>query len=469
VSLNCIEIENVIKYIKIPCIITNFSQLDEFSLVINTTFNNISQKILVSVRDNFNRITTIPEKENIETKDLRFSQFLNANIRYYVIKNVYQINYSRIVIFEIENDSLKLKFIARLWGVAGNILLLDNNNIILECLKRYPKRNEWVNNKFIFPDKNPDLNYSIREIFKNNESNIDNDKVYFYYKDVILNQNFFILKNNLLTILKKDIEKIKNEITNIQKISNEDEEKYLKIGELIKSFSYQIKQGEKKVKLFDYEREKEIEIELDPDLSPIDNAKKYFNKYKKIKDTKIQNAERLSLLNKRLEYLENNHKEVENLTKDNIKKLLEKKEKIIKKINKKENNEKTIGREFILSDSYKAIVSKNAKEAAEILSKVAKGNDYWFHIRDYSGSHVIVKYIKNKELTQKAKLEAAHLAFYYSKAKGDEGDIYFTQVKYLHKPNSKTPGLVIPIKEKNIKLKFDKKIIENIFLNNERI
>lgn len=467
-SLNCIEIENIIKYIKTPCIITSFSQLDDFSLIINTNFKEEIKKIIISVKDNFNRITIIPEKENLDTNDLRFSQYLNANVKFYCIKRIYQVNYSRIVIFEIENEQKKLKLVSRLWGVGGNILLIDENDIIIECLKRYPKRNEWINNKFIIQNKDPNLNYNIRDIFKNSKNEIDPYNVYFYYKDSILNEEFNTLKKNLISVLKKDIEKVKIEIENLEKFISEDEEKYLKIGELIKSYSYQITKGDKKIKLFDYEKEKEIEIELDPDLTPIENAKKYFDKYKKIRESKEENSKRLEFIKKKLIYLENTYNEISNLNKNDIEKLIKKKEEIIKS-NKKNFSERSYGREFILSDSYRAIVSRNAKESKEILSKVAKGNDYWFHIRDYSGSHVIVKHIKNKELTQKAKLEAAHLAFYYSKGnKGDEGDIYFTQVKYLHKPNSKTPGLVIPVKEKNIKLKFDKQILENIFLNNER-
>ena len=96
-----------------------------------------------------------------------------------------------------------------------------------------------------------------------------------------------------------------------------------------------------------------------------------------------------------------------------------------------------------------------------MLNKIAKGNDYWFHIRDYAGSHVVVKEIKNREITEKIKHEAALLALYFSKGKkADEGDIYFTRVKYLHK--AKGSGVVLPTQEKNIKVKFDENILKKI-------
>ena len=115
---------------------------------------------------------------------------------------------------------------------------------------------------------------------------------------------------------------------------------------------------------------------------------------------------------------------------------------------------------YNLSDGYLCYVSRSSKDADEMLNKVAKGNDYWFHIRDYAGSHVVVKDIKNKTITERAKNEAALLALYFSKAKkADEGDIYFTRVKYLHKAREVVSSYQL---RKNIKVKYDKEILDKI-------
>ena len=98
-----------------------------------------------------------------------------------------------------------------------------------------------------------------------------------------------------------------------------------------------------------------------------------------------------------------------------------------------------------------------------MLKTVARGNDYWFHIRDNAGSHVVVKNKGNVELPDKTRLEAAMLALHFSKSRNEtEGDIYFTRVKYLHKPNTNTPGLVFPTQEKNIKIKKQVDVIEKL-------
>jgi predicted ribosome quality control (RQC) complex YloA/Tae2 family protein len=62
------------------------------------------------------------------------------------------------------------------------------------------------------------------------------------------------------------------------------------------------------------------------------------------------------------------------------------------------------------------------------------------------------------------KIEASTLALYYSKGRNSsEGDIYFTRVKYLHKGKNSPSGLVIPTQEKNIKVIFDRNILDKIF------
>ena len=82
---------------------------------------------------------------------------------------------------------------------------------------------------------------------------------------------------------------------------------------------------------------------------------------------------------------------------------------------------------------------------------------------------MIVKNNKSGTIDPTAKIQAAHLALYFSQLRTDsnldaitDGDVYFTQIKYLRKPNTNTPGLVFPTQEKNIKVTFKKSIIMEV-------
>ena len=465
-SLNCIEIEKVINTFPQTGYIKKIFEIDKFTLIINVFNKEKEYFIFCSIKDGYNRICLSPKNENFNKKNLRFSQSLNSNIKNGKINKIYQYNYSRIVAIDIQTQSFLKKLIFRLWGNGSNILLLDQDNKIIDCMRRMPKRGEWPDELFIFPDK---INENIKNKFKVRKEFLNgnlNNNIYHHYNNIISNEKNFKKKNNLIQLLNKEIELLKIKLKNNKSVLKEKEDLYKKYGELLKNNLYKIKKGDSSIEIEDYEQNKKIVIPLDIKSTPSDNLKKYFNMYKKIKhDRTIWEKEknsvkkRLGKLEKYIDLLNilNDNDKLSELE-DDIKKYLK-----IKSSNNKNKIKNIHGRHLILTGGYNAYISKDAKNSHELLNKIAKGNDYWFHIRDYPGSHVIVKKIDKKEITNNAKIEAANLAVYYSKSKNPEyADVYFSQVKYLHKQKGGPLGLVFPIKEKNIKLKYNKGLVKNI-------
>ena len=113
--------------------------------------------------------------------------------------------------------------------------------------------------------------------------------------------------------------------------------------------------------------------------------------------------------------------------------------------NKQNKKEKITSKPFhyISSDGYHMYVGKNNFQNEELTFKIATGNDWWFHAKGIPGSHVIVK-SNNEELPDTTFEEAARLAAYYSKGKGQEKvEIDYIQKKHVKKPAGGKPGLVI--------------------------
>lgn len=465
-SLNCAEIEKVITYFPKNGLVKKIFQLNKHSIIINIYDGKKEYFILGGIKDGYNRICLAPNNLNYNKNIFRFSQVLNSNINTGKLKKIYQFHYSRIVIIEIQLHKTLKKLIFRLWGNGSNILLLDQENRIIDCLRRMPKRGEWPNEIFKFPENiNEKLkdNFAVRKEFLNEKLN---DNIFRYYENLINNEENNKIKNYLNQLLKKEIKFINEKIKEIIKnYSYEKENLYQKYGELLKANLYKIKKGASDIEVDDFEKNKKIIIPLDIKLTPIENIKKYFNIYKKIKNARIFfETEKISYENR----LNNLEKYIDLLNNINDNQKLSELENDIKKylkinIKNKSKEKKVLGRHFILDGGYNAYVSRNSKESYELLKSVAKGNDYWFHIRDYPGSHVIVKKIKGNEIGDRAKIEASNLAIYYSKCKNpDDADVFFTQVKYLHKPKGGALGLVFPIKEKNIKLKYNKDLVKKI-------
>ena len=88
-------------------------------------------------------------------------------------------------------------------------------------------------------------------------------------------------------------------------------------------------------------------------------------------------------------------------------------------------------------------MGKNNYQNDELTFKFASGGDWWFHAKGIPGSHVVVK-TDGKELPDKAFEDAARLAAYYSKGRGQEKvEIDYTEKKNVKKPGAAKPGFVV--------------------------
>ena len=89
-------------------------------------------------------------------------------------------------------------------------------------------------------------------------------------------------------------------------------------------------------------------------------------------------------------------------------------------------------------------VGKNNFQNDELTFKFATGNDWWFHAKQIPGSHVVVKMGSARELPDRTFEEAARLAAYYSKGRGQEKvEIDYIQKKSVKKVAGAAPGFVI--------------------------
>ncbi len=230
----------------------------------------------------------------------------------------------------------------------------------------------------------------------------------------------------------------------------EKREKYKIYGEMLNTYGYGLEEGAKSLTCLNYYTNKEITVPLDSQLSPQENAKKYFERYGKLKRT----FEALSTLT------EETHEEMEHL--DSISTALDlaqtegdlaqiKEELIQAGYVKRHTSGKNAKKQkltsqplhYISSDGYDIYVGKNNLQNEELTFKFANGGDWWFHAKGIPGSHVVVK-TGGDELPDRTFEEAARLAAYYSKNRSSEKvEIDYIQRKHVKKPNSGKPGFVI--------------------------
>lgn len=230
----------------------------------------------------------------------------------------------------------------------------------------------------------------------------------------------------------------------------EKRDKYKVYGELITTYGYSVSQGDKALTCMNYYDNNEITIPLDPDIPVMDNAKKYFARYNKLKRTYEALIEFTETSKAELDHLLSVQNSLEIAKSDGdltqIKNELIESGYIRGRVDKNKNNKETKSKpmHFISSDGFHMYVGKNNFQNEEITFKLADGNDMWFHAKQMPGSHVIVKTNGAKELPDATYEEAARLAAFFSSGKNaPKVDIDYTERKNLKKPPKAKPGFVI--------------------------
>ncbi len=108
-------------------------------------------------------------------------------------------------------------------------------------------------------------------------------------------------------------------------------------------------------------------------------------------------------------------------------------------------------------------VGKHAQGNEKLTFSVAKGSDWWLHVSDYPGSHVIIRVPKNQEPDAESLQDAMQVALAYSKAKDKgEADITVTQCKYVSRLKRGSPGKVQISKHQTLHARFDPARFEKI-------
>lgn len=253
------------------------------------------------------------------------------------------------------------------------------------------------------------------------------------------------LRKIVQTALERNIKKYDLQLSQIK--DTEKREKYRIYGELITAYGYSVEEGSKSMKALNYYTNEEVTIPLDPTLTPIDNAKKYFARYNKMKRTYEALSELTLQVHDEIRHLESISTSLdialgeEDLVQ--IREELMENGYIRRKSGGKKQKITSKPFHYLSSDGYHIYVGKNNYQNEELTFRFASGNDWWFHAKGIPGSHVIVK-SQSEELPDRTFEEAAKLAAYYSKARGqDKVEIDYIEKKHVKKPGGGKPGFVV--------------------------
>jgi predicted ribosome quality control (RQC) complex YloA/Tae2 family protein len=255
-------------------------------------------------------------------------------------------------------------------------------------------------------------------------------------------------KGQIVRELSKRKEKLKSYTATLyDKLSGlETEVKNEEIGHILMANLHQIPERTERIELYDFYRDKPINIKLKVDLSAQRNAEVY---YRKAKNEKIEidfTTEQIENREQELLELEQQIAQVEAIE---TLKLLRKHLKD-NNLTKPEKIEVPLAEQFkkVVFEGFEIFIGRNSKNNDVLTQRFARKEDLWLHARDVAGSHVVVRRQAGKAFPKTVIERAAALAAHFSKRKNDSlCPVIVTPKKYVRKTRDLHEGQVIIDKE----------------------
>jgi len=419
-----------------------------------------TKQLLVSLSPGACRIhetfAAFPKSE----KPLRFAQFLNSKIVNGWITEAAQLGDNRIVRLVVKRAETVFKLYIRLWSNAANFIVTDESGVVLDAMRRLPKRGEVTGGNYSPQDmeakEKPVREYEVRNLPGEGSFNKKIDAFYSAQGGPL---SLEALREQARRTCEGSIGRISAALDRLREkeASFADAGRLKNYGDLILSNIASIKPGDKWLETQD--DGEAVRIELDPRKSPAAQAQKYYEQYRKEKSglaeiqREIADGEReLQEITEKLNRLlnENNPLVLAKLLRSSVRGTAR-----VSAAGSAKKEKARPGLTFRRGD-WLIIVGRDAGENDELLRRHVKGNDLWLHARDYHGSYVFIKQRSGKTVPLDILLDAGNLAVFYSKGRNNgEGDLFYTPVKYLRRAKDGPKGLVIPTQEKNLHIRVD--------------
>lgn len=243
--------------------------------------------------------------------------------------------------------------------------------------------------------------------------------------------------------------------------AGEGAEQARRMGDLLMAHLHEVPAGAASVTLTDFYTEKRRTIELDPALTPAENASRYYRRYQKLKKTLLKAGEQLEATRAEIAYLESVQTAME--LAESPEELGEIEEELVaggylpsgqpsggRRPERKADARKRGARDeslppltFRSSDGFTIRVGRNNRENDRLTMQQAKPDDLWFHVQAMPGAHVVVQ-TEGAEVPERTLIEAAQLAAYYSKARqSSRVPVDVAPRRLVRKPKGARPGMVI--------------------------
>ena len=239
-------------------------------------------------------------------------------------------------------------------------------------------------------------------------------------------------------------------------------------GDLIMTNLYAITKGQTSVKCVDYYSEDggEIEIALDPRLTPTQNAQRYYREYRKADTAEKKLAEFIESGEQELSYLDS---VLDSLSRaetdsdaDQLREELIEQGYLRRRSGKPRADRSLPPLKFVSADGFTILVGRHNRQNDKLTLKDSKKHDIWLHVHNITGSHAVIV-TEGKEPPERTIMQAARIAAYHSKARqSSQVPVDLTLIRNVKKPNGAKPGMVIFTDQRTVYVTPDEAEVERM-------
>ncbi len=245
-----------------------------------------------------------------------------------------------------------------------------------------------------------------------------------------------------------------------------DREHLRRMGDIVTANLHTIARGQTILRATDFYdvNMSEIEISLKPNLSPQQNAARFYKDYARAKHAEKVLAEQIARGEAEAEYLGTVLDELSRA--ENERDLSEIRAELeqggyVRPTDRKKQSKQQPSQpmEFRSSDGFRILVGRNNRQNDQLSLKTARRDDLWLHVQKFHGTHVIVE-CTGAQPPDSTVTEAAILAAFYSQAReGQNVPVDVTPVRFLRKPNGAKPGMVVYERYRTVLVTPDERIV----------
>lgn len=392
-------------------------------------------------------------------KPLRFAEFLKSRFKDGRIEEAAQLGADRIVRFTVRRGEERLRLYVRLWSNAANAVAVDETGLVLDAMRRNPKRGEITGGRYApeeaeaVPAKpgKPEKTYEVRELPGDGSFN---ERIDAWYAEHAGALSLEALREQVRKTFETRISRLGASIESLErkKADYEAADTLKEHGDLVMAAMGTVPPGTEWLETVNFYTDRPVRIALDPKKTLPQNAEYFYEQYRKAKSGL---ADVLAELSEGIAARERMEADRARLLAEENPLLLHKAIRRLRPIPVAPEKKKRPGLSF-RKNGWLLIVGRGADENDDLLRHYVKGADLWLHARDFPGAYVFVKARAGKSVPLDILLDAGNLALFYSKGRNaGEADLYYTQVKFLRRAKNGPKGLVLPTQEKNLRVKAD--------------